>query len=62
MGNVIYGVAEAATDKMTADMAHELRPHDVTVISLYHGLVRTEAVLSTGTRLPAGIVVADNDL
>lgn len=45
IGNVIYGVAKAATDKMTADMAHELRPHGVAVVSLYPGLVRTEAVL-----------------
>jgi len=45
MGNVIYGVAKAATDKMTADMAHELRPHGIAVVSLYPGLVRTEAVL-----------------
>ncbi len=45
IGTVIYGVAKAATDKMTADMAHELRPHQVTAVSLYPGLVRTEAVL-----------------
>src|SRR5262249_39614405 len=35
IGNAIYGIAKAATDKMTADMAHELRPHGVAVISLY---------------------------
>src|ERR1051326_2371597 len=45
LGNTIYGVAKAANDKMTADMAHELRPHGVAVISLYPGLVRTEAVM-----------------
>jgi dehydrogenase/reductase SDR family member 1 len=45
VGNTIYGVSKAATDKMTADMAHELRPHGVAVISLYPGLVRTEAVM-----------------
>ena len=45
IGNAIYGVAKAATDKLTADMAHELRPHGVAVISLYPGLVRTESVL-----------------
>jgi len=44
IGNVIYGVAKAATDKMTADMAHELRPHGVAAISLYPGMVRTESV------------------
>ena len=46
MANVIYGVAKAATDKMTADMAHELRSHGVAVVSLYPGLVRTEAVVA----------------
>lgn len=45
VGNSIYGIAKAATDKMSADMAHELREHGVTVISLYPGLVRTEAVM-----------------
>ncbi len=47
-GNVVYGLAKAATDRMAADMAHELRPHGVTVVSLYPGLVRTEAVLAAG--------------
>ena len=45
IGNVAYGVSKAATDKMTADMASELRPHGVTVVSLYPGLVRTEKVM-----------------
>ncbi len=48
MGNTMYGVAKAATDKMSADMAEELRPHGVTAISLYPGLVRTELVLASG--------------
>jgi len=46
VGNTIYGIAKAATDKMTADTAHELRAHGVAVLSLYPGLVRTEAVLA----------------
>ena len=41
-------MAKAATDKMAADMAHELAPHGVTVVSLYPGLVRTEAVVAAG--------------
>lgn len=45
LGNTLYGIAKAATDKLTADIAHELRPYNVAVISLYPGLVRTEAVL-----------------
>src|SRR5216110_952484 len=45
IGNAIYGVSKAATDKLTRDMAHELRAHGISVISLYPGLVRTESVL-----------------
>jgi dehydrogenase/reductase SDR family member 1 len=45
IANVIYGVAKAATDKLTADTAHELGPHGVAVVSLYPGMVRTESVL-----------------
>lgn len=48
IANTLYGVSKAATDKLTADMAHELRPHGVTVVSLYPGLVRTESVLAAG--------------
>ena len=46
LGNTIYGVSKAATDKMAADMAVELAAHDVAVVSLYPGLVRTEAVMA----------------
>ena len=46
LGNTIYGISKAATDKMTADMAHELRPHGIAVVSLYPGLVRTELVMA----------------
>jgi dehydrogenase/reductase SDR family protein 1 len=48
IGNVIYGVSKAATDKMTSDMAQELRPHGIAAVSLYPGPVRTEAILSSG--------------
>jgi NAD(P)-dependent dehydrogenase (short-subunit alcohol dehydrogenase family) len=46
IGNTIYGIAKAATDKMTADMARDLDAHGVTAVSLYPGMVRTEAVLA----------------
>ena len=48
LGNAIYGIAKAATDKLTIDAAHELRKHNVTVVSLYPGLVKTEAVIAAG--------------
>lgn len=43
--NVPYGVGKAAVDKMTADMAHELRPHGVAAVSVWPGLVKTELVM-----------------
>lgn len=51
LSNVAYGTAKAATDKMTADMSRELREHDVTVVSLYPGLVRTEKVMEAAAYL-----------
>ena len=50
-GNAALGVAKAATDKMAADMATELKAHGVTVVSLYPGLVRTEKVMESAAWL-----------
>ncbi len=44
-GNAIYGIAKAGADKMAADFAHDLRSSNVAAVSLYPGLVRTEAVM-----------------
>ncbi len=46
IGNVAYGVSKAATDKLVADMAIELKPHGVTAVSLYPGMTRTELVMA----------------
>ena len=51
IGNVAYGVSKAATDKLTQDMATELRPHGVAAVSLYPGLVRTEKVMEAAAWL-----------
>ena len=51
IGNVAYGVSKAATDKLTADMSRELRGHNVAVVSLYPGLVRTEKVMEAAAWL-----------
>jgi len=51
LGNVAYGVSKAATDKLTADMSHELRGYNVAVVSLYPGLVRTEKVMQAAAWL-----------
>ena len=45
ISNILYGASKAATDKLTADMAHELRVYNVAAVSLYPGLVRTERLL-----------------
>lgn len=51
IANVPYGVSKAATDKMTHDMAHELRTYNVSVVSLYPGMVRTEKVMEAAAFL-----------
>lgn len=45
-GNPAYNAAKTAMDRMASDMAHQLREHYVTVVSLHPGLVRTEGVLA----------------
>jgi dehydrogenase/reductase SDR family protein 1 len=51
LGNVAYGVSKAATDKLSADMAHELLGANIAVVSLYPGLVRTEKVMEAAAWL-----------
>jgi len=51
IGNVAYGVSKVATDKLTADMAYELRDFNVAVVSLYPGMVRTEKVMAAADYL-----------
>jgi NAD(P)-dependent dehydrogenase (short-subunit alcohol dehydrogenase family) len=41
-----YGAGKAATDKMSHDMAHDFRPFEVAVVSLWPGLVKTERTLA----------------
>jgi dehydrogenase/reductase SDR family member 1 len=44
--NVAYGVSKAAVDRMAADMAHQLRPHNVAVVSLCPSIVATEMIMA----------------
>ena len=44
---VPYGIAKAATNKMTETMAYELKEHNISVITIYPGLVRTESVMKS---------------
>lgn len=39
---VAYGVGKAGCDRMALDMARELTPHGITVVSLWPGAVKTE--------------------
>lgn len=59
--SVLYGVAKAGLDKMTADLAHELAGFDVTALSLWPGLVRTPALLARGTTQVAGVPVEEGE-
>ncbi|WP_280405148.1 SDR family NAD(P)-dependent oxidoreductase [Nocardia brasiliensis] len=42
MHNAVYGVAKAALDRLTADLAHNLADTGVTAVSLWPGIVDTE--------------------
>ncbi|HSD90049.1 MAG TPA: SDR family NAD(P)-dependent oxidoreductase, partial [Kofleriaceae bacterium] len=44
--NVAYGVGKAGVDRMTRDMAKELEKKNVTVVSIWPGIVRTERHLA----------------
>jgi NAD(P)-dependent dehydrogenase (short-subunit alcohol dehydrogenase family) len=58
--NVAYGVGKAATDRMTRDMAHELREHDVAVVSIWPATIRTEHLEELARR--SGPVTAFGDV
>jgi dehydrogenase/reductase SDR family protein 1 len=45
VANIPYGVGKAGIEKLAADMAEELRPYNVTSISLWPGFIRTEDVV-----------------
>lgn len=45
LNNVSYGVSKAAVDRLSADMAYELKEYNVPVFSLYPGQVSTEGMV-----------------
>lgn len=51
---VSYGVGKAGVDKLTADCAHELREHNIGVVSIWPGLVKSENRLVNAETLPDG--------
>lgn len=44
-GNPAYHIAKTGSDRLSADMAVDLKAHNITALSLYPGLVRTEGIL-----------------
>lgn len=44
-GSPAYNIAKTATDRLAADCAEALKSHQITVVSLYPGLVRTEGIM-----------------
>jgi NAD(P)-dependent dehydrogenase (short-subunit alcohol dehydrogenase family) len=45
LGNLPYDLVKNATSRLVATMAHELRPHGVSVVGVYPGFTRTELVV-----------------
>ncbi len=55
--SVAYGAAKAAIDRITRDLALELREHNVAVVTLRPGLVKTENLVAQATTLSDGRLV-----
>lgn len=53
MYNVVYGVGKAGLDKMTRDMAADLKDEGVAVVSLWPNVTRTETLDAAYTALPS---------
>src|SRR5712691_8888402 len=45
-GNVAYGVGKAGVDKLSSDMAHQLRQQNIASISVWPPLTRTEKIMA----------------
>jgi NAD(P)-dependent dehydrogenase (short-subunit alcohol dehydrogenase family) len=61
--NVAYGVGKAGLDKMTRDMAEDLREHSVAVVSLWPNVTRTEtAEARRAAGAPGAAAFGDLDL
>jgi NAD(P)-dependent dehydrogenase (short-subunit alcohol dehydrogenase family) len=48
LGALMYDTAKAAIVRATATMAHELRPHGVSVVAVFPGFTTTERVQMAG--------------
>lgn len=59
--SVLYGISKAGLDKLAHDLAVELRPHGVSAVSLWPGLVQTESLRASGLESIAGFRIADGE-
>ncbi|HTM83566.1 MAG TPA: SDR family NAD(P)-dependent oxidoreductase, partial [Mycobacterium sp.] len=57
--SVLYGISKAGLDKMAADMAVDLKDTGVSVLSLWPGLVKNEAMLALGIEEFQGFSLAN---
>jgi dehydrogenase/reductase SDR family protein 1 len=58
--NVAYGVGQAGVDRLARDMAHDLRPFNVTSVGLWPGIVRTERLVAMGSGSPFDLTHAES--
>jgi NAD(P)-dependent dehydrogenase (short-subunit alcohol dehydrogenase family) len=59
---VPYGVGKAACDRMAADMAVELKPHGVTSLSIWPGIVGTELMTQFADEMGLSDAPSENSL
>ncbi|MBE9141119.1 SDR family NAD(P)-dependent oxidoreductase [Nodosilinea sp. LEGE 07088] len=59
---VPYGVGKAGCDRMATDMAVELKPHGVTSLSIWPGIVGTELMTQFAGEMGLGETSAENSL
>lgn len=60
--SVAYGVGKSACDRLAADMAIELKPYNITSVSLYPGIVGTELMIKVADQLRESEIVEPSSL
>lgn len=53
--NVPFGVQKSAVDRMARDMAHELRPYDISAVSIWPGYIKSEKLTAQPDRVPPAL-------
>ncbi|HLO50171.1 MAG TPA: SDR family NAD(P)-dependent oxidoreductase [Kamptonema sp.] len=55
-----YGAGKAASDRLAADMAVELKPYNIASVSIWPGIVGTEHFSQLATQMEAGEINGEN--